>query len=85
MPELQIGDEVHTLAGRKAVNWIGHNRFTKEEGRAWHVIVMPIRVARFAIDDHSLIVMVSLTITAAGGCRHCLAGEVMTGSQSAAA
>jgi len=51
--ELQIGDEVHTLAGRKAVKWIGHNKFTKEEGRAWQDSVMPIRVARFAIDDNS--------------------------------
>ena len=51
--ELQIGDEVHTLAGRKAIKWIGYNKFTKEEGRAWQDSVMPIRVARFAIDDHS--------------------------------
>jgi Hint domain len=51
--ELQIGDEVHTLAGRKAIKWIGYNKFTKEEGRAWQDVVMPIRVARFAIDDHS--------------------------------
>jgi hypothetical protein len=48
--ELQIGDEVHTLAGRKAIKWIGYNKFTKEEGRAWQDSVMPIRVARFAID-----------------------------------
>jgi hypothetical protein len=51
--ELQIGDEVHTLAGRKAIKWIGYNRFTKEEGSAWLDSVMPIRVARFAIDDHT--------------------------------
>jgi Hint domain len=50
--ELQIGDEVQTLAGRKVIKWIGYNKFTKEEGRAWHDSVMPIRVARFAIDDH---------------------------------
>jgi Hint domain len=51
--ELQIGDEVHTLAGRRAIKWIGYDKFTKEEDRAWQDIVMPIRVARFAIDDHS--------------------------------
>src|SRR5712692_8764849 len=45
--ELQIGDEVHTLAGRKAIKWIGYNKFTKEEGRAWQDSVMPIRVGRF--------------------------------------
>jgi Hint domain len=51
--ELQIGDEVYTLAGRKAIKWIGYQKFTKEEDRAWQKRVMPIRVARFAIDDHS--------------------------------
>jgi hypothetical protein len=51
--ELRIGDEVQTLAGRKTIKWIGYNKFTKEEGRAWHDNVMPIHVARFAIDDHT--------------------------------
>jgi hypothetical protein len=51
--ELQIGDEIHTLAGRKAIKWIGYNKFTKEESRAWQDSVMPIRVARSAIDDDS--------------------------------
>src|SRR5215831_19042978 len=51
--ELQIGDEVHTLAGSKAIKWVGYNKFTKEEGRAWQDSVMPIRVPRFAIDDHT--------------------------------
>ena len=51
--ELQIGDEVQTLAGRKTIKWIAYNKFTKEEGRAWHDNVMPIRVARFAIDDRT--------------------------------
>jgi hypothetical protein len=32
--ELQIGNEVQTLAGRKTIKWIGYNKFTKEEGRA---------------------------------------------------
>jgi hypothetical protein len=50
--DLRIGDEVQSLAGRKTIKWIGYNKFTKEEGRAWHDNVMPIRVARFAIDDH---------------------------------
>jgi len=51
--ELQIGDEVQTLAGRKTIKWIGYNKFTKEEGSAWQDSVMPVRVARFAIDDHT--------------------------------
>jgi hypothetical protein len=51
--ELQVGDEVHTLAGVKAIKWIGYQKFTKEEGKAWQDSVMPIRVAPFAFDDHS--------------------------------
>jgi Hint domain len=51
--ELQIGDEVLTLAGRKTIKWIGYNKFTKEEGKAWQDSVMPVRVAPFAIDDHT--------------------------------
>jgi len=51
--ELRIGDEVQTLAGRKAIKWIGYNKFTKEEGRAWQDSVMPVRVGRFAIDDQT--------------------------------
>ena len=51
--ELQIGDEVQTLSGRKTIKWIGYNRFTKEKLRAWQDIVKPIRVGRFAIDDHT--------------------------------
>ena len=51
--DLRIGDEVQTLAGRKTIKWIGYNKFTKEEGRAWNDSVMPIRVARFAIDEHT--------------------------------
>ena len=51
--DLRIGDEVQTLAGRKTVKWIGYNKFTKAEGRAWHDGVMPVRVARFAIDDQT--------------------------------
>ena len=51
--DLRIGDEVQTVAGRKTIKWIGYNKFTKEEGRAWQDSVMPIHVARFAIDDHT--------------------------------
>jgi hypothetical protein len=51
--DLRIGEEVQTLAGRKTIKWIAYNKFTKEEGRAWHDNVMPIRVARFTIDDRT--------------------------------
>jgi Hint domain len=43
--DLQIGDEVQTLAGRKTIKWIGYNKFTKEEGRVWQDNVVPIHVA----------------------------------------
>jgi hypothetical protein len=45
--DLRIGDEVRTLIGRKTIKWIGYNKFTKEEGRAWQDSVRPIRVARY--------------------------------------
>jgi hypothetical protein len=51
--ELQIGDEVHTLSGRKVIKWIGYRKFVKEEGRPWQDSVMPVRVSRFAIDDRT--------------------------------
>jgi hypothetical protein len=51
--ELQIGDEVRTLAGHKTIKWIGYSKFTKEEGRPWQDSVMPVRVTRFAINDHA--------------------------------
>jgi hypothetical protein len=49
--DLKIGDEVITLNGAKRIKWIGHNRFEKTAGKNWVMSVMPIRVARFAIDD----------------------------------
>jgi Hint domain len=51
--DLQIGDEVRTLSGCKPIKWIGYSKFTKEEDRAWQDNVMPVCVARFAIDDHA--------------------------------
>jgi hypothetical protein len=51
--ELQIGNEVHTRDGIKAIKWIGYKKFQKSEGRAWNANVMPIRVTRFAIDDRT--------------------------------
>jgi hypothetical protein len=51
--ELQIGNEVHTRDGIKAIKWIGYKRFQKSEGRVWNANVMPVRVTRFAIDDRT--------------------------------
>jgi hypothetical protein len=49
--ELQIGDDVQTLSGPKAIKWIGHNKFAKNDDRPWQASVMPIRIARSAIAD----------------------------------
>jgi hypothetical protein len=51
--DLHIEDEVQTAAGRKTIKWIAYNKFTKEKGSAWQDSVMPIRIARFAIDDQT--------------------------------
>ncbi len=51
--DLRIGDEVVTLSGPKAIKWIGYNKYTKDEDRRWQEGVMPIRVARFALDDYA--------------------------------
>jgi hypothetical protein len=50
---LQIGEEVDTLSGPRTIKWIGRNKFTKDGGRPWLGSVMPIRVARFALDERS--------------------------------
>jgi hypothetical protein len=51
--DLRIGDDVDTLSGHRAIKWIGYSKFTKDEGRPWQAGVMPVRVARFAIDDQT--------------------------------
>src|ERR1700730_19346900 len=49
--DLQIGDEVQTLAGSKTIKWIGSNKFNKKRAKAWQDSGMAVHVARFAIDD----------------------------------
>jgi hypothetical protein len=51
--DLQIGDQLLTLSGPIAIKWVGYSKYTKGDGRPWQASVMPIRVARFAIDEHS--------------------------------
>jgi hypothetical protein len=51
--DLRIGDEVLTLSGPKTIKWIGYRKFEKGEGAAWQNSVMPIRVARSAIDNET--------------------------------
>jgi hypothetical protein len=50
--DLKIGDLVKTMRGDLAIKWIGRNTF-RRSGASWQKSVMPIRVSRFAIDDHT--------------------------------
>jgi hypothetical protein len=49
--DLRIGDDVETLSGPKAIKWIGYRKYTREKDQPWQASVMPVRVARGAIDD----------------------------------
>jgi hypothetical protein len=51
--DLRIGDEVPTLSGPKAIKWIGYRKFTKGQDKPWQDGVMPVRIARQAIDDQA--------------------------------
>lgn len=51
--DLQIGDRVETVRGEAmAVKWIGRHVY-KRSGPAWSKCVMPIRVARHALDERT--------------------------------
>jgi len=48
---LAIGDTVTTSSGGKeTVRWIGRQRFRRTPGRAWVAGVLPVRIARGALD-----------------------------------
>lgn len=51
--DLRIGDLVKTMRGEDLpIKWIGRNTF-RRSGASWPKTVVPIRVSRFAIDDHT--------------------------------
>ena len=51
--DLRIGDLVKTMRGEDLpIKWIGRNTF-RRSGASWPKRVVPIRVSRFAIDDHT--------------------------------
>ena len=51
--ELAIGDLVETVRGEAMpIKWIGRNSFTSS-GSGWPESVMPIRIARFALDEQT--------------------------------
>jgi hypothetical protein len=49
--DLTIGSLVNTLNGPLPIKWIGRQRFRKTT-TSWHWSVAPVRVARFALDEH---------------------------------
>jgi len=50
---LRIGDLVNTVRGEAiAVKWIGRHTY-RRNGSTWNKSVVPIRVARFALDRHT--------------------------------
>jgi len=51
--DLKVGDLVKTMRGEDLpIKWIGRNTF-RRSGASWPKSVVPIRVSRFAIDDHT--------------------------------
>jgi hypothetical protein len=51
--ELRIGDLVETVSGKaQPIRWIGRQVF-RRNGRSWPNNLVPIRVARGAIDEHT--------------------------------
>lgn len=51
--DLRIGDLVETVDGdAKAIKWIGYHTF-RRSGRRWSKSVMPVRIARHALDEKS--------------------------------
>lgn len=52
--ELQIGDLVITSSGEpKPIKWIGRNHYRRAPSEAWRPDVVPVKVARFALDDRT--------------------------------
>jgi hypothetical protein len=50
---LAIGELVMTSNGALPVKWVGRRTIRRNGSASWHPSVMPIRVARFAIDDQT--------------------------------
>jgi hypothetical protein len=51
---LDIGDLVATAKGTALpVKWIGRQHFKKDAGSDWPKALLPVRVSRFALDEHT--------------------------------
>jgi hypothetical protein len=51
--DLSIGELVMTVDGALPVKWVGRTTFKRNVSGSWHPSVMPVRVARFALDDET--------------------------------
>jgi len=51
--DLAIGELVMTTNGALPVRWVGRRTIRKNASASWHPSVVPVRVARFAIDDQT--------------------------------
>jgi hypothetical protein len=51
--DLAIGEMVMTANGALPIKWVGRHTIRRNGSASWHPSVMPIRVARFAIDDQT--------------------------------
>jgi hypothetical protein len=50
--DLRIGDMVTTASSApKPIKWIGRNHYVKAASGAWHPELLPVKVAKFALDD----------------------------------
>jgi hypothetical protein len=51
--QLAIGELVMTTNGALPIRWVGRRTITKNASAAWHPSALPVRVARFAINDQT--------------------------------
>jgi len=51
--DLAIGELITTMNGALPIKWIGRTTLKRSASGSWHPGVMPIRVARFALDDQT--------------------------------
>lgn len=51
--DLAIGEMVMTTNGALPVRWVGRRTIKRNAAASWHPSVLPVRVARFAIDDQT--------------------------------
>ncbi len=51
--DLAVGELVMTTNGALPVRWVGRRTMKKNASASWHPSVLPIRVARFAIDGET--------------------------------